>query len=85
MPKQRMQAKSVTAVVGRDYGSRKASGSPQARLRGEFEHMSHETAVNRHMTPEAVIRRYHADIRFHFAIMCLAVLLLALLAGLLFR
>ena len=81
MPKQRMQAKSVTAVVGRAYGSRKASGSPQARLRGEFEHI----AVNRHMAPEAVLRRYHADRRFHFALTCLAVLLLALLAGLLFR
>ena len=81
MPKQRMQAKSVTAVVGRAYGSRKASGSPQARFRGEFEYI----AVNRHMAPEAVLRRYHADRRFHFALTCLAVLLLALLAGLLFR
>ena len=48
MSKQRMQAKSATAVVGRAYSSRTATGSPQARLRGEFESSSHEAAVNRY-------------------------------------
>lgn len=55
-----------------------------SRLRGDLEHLSYETAVARYMAPEAVLRRYYADRRFHVRLSAVVLVAVAAVVGLFF-
>lgn len=77
---QRSGSSSVTALVRRACPPPLSSGCERSQLRGEMEHLSHEAAVTRYMTPRAVLDRERTDRRFHITL-CVVAAVSLLLCG----
>lgn len=69
----RKNSNGVTSTVRQAMGKPPAAGNRHNRLRGDMEHASHQTAVNRYMRPESIQREVEADRRFYRSMVIIAI------------